>query len=105
MDARLLLAAQCSKTTVQDMKLTVLVMSAEHTSQMYFTPPSLPRVAVFFLMTAMVAAKAQNANGIVREVVNRRVGMGCVTCGARQTHRYSSLIEIHDKRRMVSSST
>lgn len=31
--------------------LTVFVISAEHTSQMYLTPPSVPRVTVFFLMT------------------------------------------------------
>jgi hypothetical protein len=31
--------------------LTVEVMSAEQTSQMYFRPPSVPRVAVFFRMT------------------------------------------------------
>lgn len=36
--------------------LTVDVISTEQTSHMYLTPPSLPRVAVFFLMTAMLAA-------------------------------------------------
>lgn len=35
-------------------------MSTEHTSHMYLTPPSLPRVAVFFLMTAMAAAVSRN---------------------------------------------
>lgn len=34
--------------------LTVLVISAEHTSQMYLTPPSVPRVIVFFLMTPIL---------------------------------------------------
>jgi hypothetical protein len=33
--------------------LTVDVMSAEQTSQTYLTPPSPPRVAVFFLITPM----------------------------------------------------
>ena len=30
---------------------TVEVMSEEHTSQMYFTPPSAPRAAVFLRIT------------------------------------------------------
>jgi hypothetical protein len=33
---------------------TVDVTSAKHTSQTNFTPPSLPRDAVFFLMSPMV---------------------------------------------------
>jgi hypothetical protein len=35
-------------------KPTVPVMSDEHTSQTYFTPPSVPLIAVFFLMRPMV---------------------------------------------------
>lgn len=33
---------------------TVAVTSAEHTSQMYFRPPSVPRDIVFFLMTPIL---------------------------------------------------
>ena len=35
--------------------LTVDVISAEQTSQTYFTPPSPPRVAVFFRITPIAA--------------------------------------------------
>jgi hypothetical protein len=34
---------------------TVDVISAEHTSQTYLMPPSVPRVPVFFLITPMLA--------------------------------------------------
>jgi len=37
-------------------ELTVEVISAEHTSQIYFSPPSVPRDMVFFLMTPIVRA-------------------------------------------------
>lgn len=52
-------------------KLTVEVMSTEQTSQMYLTPPSLPRVAVFFLMTAMMADGGQSNHEIVRGLSNK----------------------------------
>lgn len=38
------------------------VMSTEQTSHIYLTPPSLPRVAVFFLMTAMAAAEGRSGD-------------------------------------------
>ena len=38
----------------EDKRLTVAVISAEHTSQMYLSPPSVPRDMVFFLITPMV---------------------------------------------------
>jgi len=34
--------------------LTVAVISTEHTSQTYLTPPSVPLMAVFFLMRPMM---------------------------------------------------
>lgn len=34
--------------------ITVAVMSAEQTSQMYFRPPSVPREIVFFLITPIL---------------------------------------------------
>lgn len=40
--------------------LTVEVMSAEHTSQIYLTPPSVPLTAVFFLMTPMSCDAARH---------------------------------------------
>lgn len=43
-------------------RLTVDVMSTEQTSHMYLTPPSLPRVAVFFLMTAIAAADGRDGD-------------------------------------------
>lgn len=46
----------------QGRALTVDVMSTEQTSHIYFTPPSLPRVAVFFLMTAMAAAEGRTGD-------------------------------------------
>ena len=36
-------------------RLTVEVISTEHTSQTYLTPPPVPLTAVFFLMTAIAA--------------------------------------------------
>lgn len=35
---------------------TVEVISAEHTSQIYLSPPSVPRDIVFFLITPIVRA-------------------------------------------------
>ena len=56
--------------------LTVDVISAEQTSQTYFTPPSLPRVAVFLRMTPMAAIYAASAPGseMLRNAVSRADG-------------------------------
>jgi hypothetical protein len=45
--------------------LTVDVISAEQTSQTYFTPPSPPRVAVFLRITPIAAAYVGFAPGNV----------------------------------------
>ena len=52
--------------------LTVDVMSDEHTSHTYLTPPSVPRDAVFFLMRPMTRA---HSVGRVREAVMERLAL------------------------------
>lgn len=54
--------------------LTVAVMSAEHTSHTYLTPPSVPLMAVFFLITPILAVWME-------ELWRRSVG-GRQRCGA-----------------------
>ena len=52
------MGAKARQREPQGLVLTVAVISAEHTSQTYLTPPSVPRMAVFFLMRPMVSSVA-----------------------------------------------
>lgn len=91
MDSRIIrdTKSQATRRGDQGTRLTVEVMSTEQTSQIYLTPPSLPRVAVFFLMTAMVAVEDQCNKGTVRGFLSKRgdmyispavQGRGAVAC-------------------------